>query len=94
MTELKFDFLKTNGKIQVINAVNNGPAGSKERGTGNSSAYEALEIPYARNHDAAFYAGYGGEHTVDVNNIFPNFYIKCTVRFLGNCILQCFRNEF
>ena len=73
MTELKFDLLKTNGKIKVINAVNNGPAGSKERGTGNSSAYEALEIPYARNHDAAFYAGYGGEHTVDVHRIFKNF---------------------
>ena len=73
MTELKFDFLNTAGKIKVINAVNNGPAGSKVRGTGNFAAYEALEIPYARNHDAAFYSGYGGEHIVDVHRIFKNF---------------------
>ena len=73
MTELKFDFLNTSGKIKVLNAVNNGPAGSKVRGTGNFAAYEALEIPYARNHDAAFYSGYGGEHTVDVHRIFKNF---------------------
>ena len=73
MTELKFDLFNTAGKIKVINGVNNGPAGSKVRGTGNYAAYEALEIPYARNHDAAFYSGYGGEHTVDVHRIFKNF---------------------
>ncbi len=73
MTELKFDLLNTDGKIKIMNAVNNGPAGSKVRGTGNFAAYEALEIPYARNHDAAFYAGYGGEDTVDVHRIFRNF---------------------
>ena len=73
MTELFFDFLNTCGKIKTINAVNNGPAGSKVRGTGNFATYEALEIPYARNHDASFYSGYGGEHTVDVHRIFKNF---------------------
>lgn len=73
MTELKFDLLNIYGKIKVINAVNNGPAGAKVRGTGNYETYEALEIPYARNHDAAFYSGYGGEHTVDVHRIFKNF---------------------
>ena len=73
MTEVRFDFQNACGKIKVINAVNNGPAGSKVRGTGNFATYEALEIPYARNHDAAFYSGYGGEHTVDVHRIFKNF---------------------
>ena len=73
MTELNFNLFNTAGKIKVINAVNNGPAGAKERGTGNFAAYKALEIPYARNHDAAFYAGYGGEHIVDVHRIFKNF---------------------
>ena len=56
-----------------MNAVNNGPAGSPVRKTGNTEAYAALEIPYARNHDASFYSVYGGEHTVDVHRIFKNF---------------------
>ena len=73
MTKIKFDFLNLGGKIKKINAVNNGPAGAKVRGTGNYDTYEALEIPYARNHDASFYSGYGGEHTVDVHRIFKNF---------------------
>lgn len=30
-------------------------------------------IPYARTHDASFFARYGLEHTVDVAAIFPNF---------------------
>ena len=73
MTELKFDLTNVCGKIKPMNAVNNGPAGSKVRGTGNADAYAALEIPYARNHDAAFYTGYGGQYTVDVHRIFENF---------------------
>lgn len=57
-----------------MNAVNNGPAGSKVRGVkGNFADYEAARIPYARNHDASFFSGYGGEHTVDVHRIFKNF---------------------
>lgn len=73
MTELTFDLSKTNGKIKPMNAVNNGPAGSKVRNTGNSKYYAALEIPYARNHDASFCSSYGGEHTVDIHRIFKNF---------------------
>ena len=73
MTTLKFDLAKTKGKIKPMNAVNNGPAGSPVRKTGNVEAYAALEIPYARNHDAAFCTLYGGEHTVDVHRIFKNF---------------------
>ena len=57
-----------------MNAVNNGPAGSAVRGQrGNFDAYAAARIPYARNHDASFYSGYGGEHTVDVHRIFRDF---------------------
>ncbi len=73
MKELTVNFDKRLGKVKVMNAVNNGPAGSKVRGTGNIAAYEALKIPYARNHDASFYSPYGGEHTVDVHRIFKNF---------------------
>ncbi len=74
MKNVKVDFGNTNGKIKCINAVNNGPAGSRVRMTGNFNAYKELEIPYARLHDSSFYAGnYGGEFSVDVHRIFPDF---------------------
>ncbi|MBO5021618.1 MAG: hypothetical protein J6D52_13220, partial [Clostridia bacterium] len=40
---------------------------------GNFDAYKEAGFPYARNHDAAFCAGYGGEHTVDITAVFPDF---------------------
>jgi len=68
------DFQTTTGKVKCINAVNNGPVGSRANMTGNFNAYKELEIPYARLHDASFYAGnYGGEFSVDVHRIFPDF---------------------
>ena len=74
MQTIKIDLTKNGGRIKPMNAVNNGPAGSKVRGLkGNFDIYEAAHIPYARNHDASFYSGYGGEHTVDVHRIFKNF---------------------
>ena len=61
------------GKIKPMNAVNNGPIKTKSRlSRGNFEAYRSLEIPYARNHDAAFCSAYGGNHTVDINFIFPD----------------------
>lgn len=73
MKTVTIDFSKKTGCIKPVNAVNNGPSGSPVRKTGNAESYAALEIPYARNHDASFYSGYGGEHTVDVHRIFKNF---------------------
>ena len=74
MNTVKVNFSKSAGKIKPMNCVNNGPAGSRVRKTGNFKDYEALKIPYARLHDSAFYAGnYGGEYSVDVHRLFPNF---------------------
>ena len=74
MSILKVDFSKREGVIKDMNAVNNGPAGSAVRKTGNVKLYESLKIPYARLHDSAFYYGnYGGEYAVDVHRVFPNF---------------------
>ena len=75
MTELKVNFKKSLGKIKPMNAVNNGPTRGPRMfsKSGNFEKYAAAGIPYARNHDAAFCASYGGEHTVDINAIFPNF---------------------
>ena len=73
MQEVKVDFSKGIGKIKPMNAVNNGPACAFEDSAGNFDAYKALKIPYARLHDSSFYKGYGGECTVDVHRIFPDF---------------------
>ena len=74
MSTVKIDYSKETGKIKVMHAVNNGPVvAGKEQTRGNEISYRAARIPYARVHDAAFFAGYGGEHTVDVHAIFPDF---------------------
>jgi hypothetical protein len=73
MQTVKIDFSVCTGKIKPMNGVNNGPMGADVRGISNFRAYADLEIPYARNHDASFFDGYGGEHTVDVHRIFKNF---------------------
>lgn len=74
MENFKFDLKATGGKIKPMNAANNGPVvGAVRTGSNNLELYKALEIPYARNHDASFFSLYGGEHTVDVHRIFKNF---------------------
>ena len=63
------------GPIRAMNAVNNGPIkGRSDQTRGNLEFWKVLKIPFARNHDAAFCAAYGGEHSVDVHNIFPDFF--------------------
>ncbi|MBE6611053.1 MAG: hypothetical protein E7632_01060 [Ruminococcaceae bacterium] len=69
--KLTIDFDKATGIVKPMNAVNNGPVIGK-RGS-NLEAYQAMKTPYARTHDASFYAGYGGYHTVDVHVVFPDF---------------------
>ena len=55
-----------------MNSVNNGPV-SSVRAFSNFNDYKAARIPYARNHDASFYSGFGGEFSVDVHRIFRDF---------------------
>ena len=73
MNRILIDLQNTSGAIKPMNAVNNGPVGGEVRKNGNFADYKALEIPYARNHDASFLDAYGGPYTVDVLNIFRNF---------------------
>ena len=76
MEKIKFDLSKTYGKFKVMNAVNNGPVHKRhanDQKRSNFEEFKAARIPYARNHDAAFNSGYGGEHSVDISAIFPNF---------------------
>ena len=75
MKTVSVNFAKPVGAMKPMHAVNNGPVykfASDQRIT-NLPAYQAAGIPFARTHDAAFEKNYGGEHTVDVIAIFPDF---------------------
>ena len=75
MVRISADFSQISGKIKPMHSVNNGPVykfATDQRIT-NMDAYRAAGIPFARTHDASFFATYGGEHCIDVNNIFTNF---------------------
>lgn len=76
MQTLKFDLTKRLGGFKPMNAVNNGPVHKRhanDQFRDNLEAYRAAKIPFARNHDAAFWAGYGGQYGVDITAIFPDF---------------------
>ncbi|MCQ2399183.1 MAG: hypothetical protein MJ072_01605, partial [Clostridia bacterium] len=75
MEKISIGFNKVVGEMKIMHAVNNGPKKKAQVDQINSNFYDykAARIPYCRNHDASFCASYGGEHTVDVNNIFRNF---------------------
>ena len=75
MNLINFDLSKSVGKIKPMHSTNNGPLykfAADQRVT-NLGTFREAGIPYARNHDAAFNATYGGEHIVDVNFIFRDF---------------------
>lgn len=74
MSDIVIDFGKKTGDVKIMHAVNNGPHVSRgDQSRGNQDTYKAARIPYARVHDAAFHSQYGGEHSVDILAIFPNF---------------------
>ena len=75
MEMMRVDFSKSCGAVKPMHAVNNGPVYkfAEDQRITNIDRYRAAGIPYARTHDAAFYATYGGEHTVDIHAIFPDF---------------------
>ncbi len=68
------DLSKKTGPVKRMHAVNNGPLRiSDDPRLSNFEAFKTAKIPFVRNHDASFCPYYGGEHTVDVHFIFPNF---------------------
>ena len=75
MIHISVDFTKENGSVKPMYAVNNGPVYkfAVDQRITNIDAFREAGIPYPRNHDASFFATYGGEHTVDVHASFPNF---------------------
>ena len=76
MKNLHFDLSEPVGDFKPMNAVNNGPCHVRYAGDQwrtNLEAYRDAKIPFARNHDAAFCSTYGGEFTVDISAVFPDF---------------------
>ncbi len=76
MSTIKINPERILGAFKPLNAVNNGPSCKRhaaDQPRSNFNSYKAARIPFARNHDAAFAAIYGGEHTVDISAIFPDF---------------------
>ena len=70
------DFDTAVGAVRPMHATNNGPRkgiGFAHQATDGFTLWREAGIPYARTHDSSFFSGYGGEHTVDVHAIFPNF---------------------
>jgi len=73
MDKITVDFSRVVGKMKPMHATNNGPVHkfhTKDQTASNLQAFIDAGIPFSRTHDAAFCATYGGEHSVDVNNIF------------------------
>ena len=76
MDKIRVNFENEVGRVKPMHAVNNGPAHkfhTNDQSTSNLKLFKDAGIPLCRTHDAAFYAIYGGEHTVDVNNIFTDW---------------------
>lgn len=75
MNQVSVQFNNIVGPVRPMHAVNNGPVHKfgTDQQISNLAAYKAAGIPYARTHDASFCHAYGGEHTVDVHAIFPDF---------------------
>ena len=75
MANIQVDFSEIIGRIKPMNCVNNGPTKGARMfpQSGNFELYKELRIPYARNHDAAHCPSYGGDHTVDITAVFPDF---------------------
>lgn len=75
MMNIKVDFAHECGKIKPMHSVNNGPSHklTEDQRVSNLGLYKDAGIPFARTHDASFFATYGGPHTVDVHMIFPDF---------------------
>ena len=74
MSNIRVNFNNIVGAMKIMHGVNNGPfVSGNDQVRGNQKTYKACRIPYARTHDASFFSGYGGNHTVDVNFIFTDF---------------------
>ena len=77
--EVRINPAKETGPIKPMNAVNNGPVfRNTDQIRDNFDAYKALNVPYARIHDANSSDYFGAPHIVDITAVFPDFSKKVT----------------
>ena len=75
MIKATIDFNKSTGVVKPMHGVNNGPIykpNAVTQNMQNMKEYMEAGFPFARTHDSAFCAAYGGPHTIDVLNIFTD----------------------
>ena len=70
---VKTDFASVIGPVRPMHSVGNGPFTRRAHSKSNTQYFADVHFPMARTHDAAFFSAYGGEHAVDITNIFPDF---------------------
>lgn len=76
MNTLKFNLSSNGNKFKILHATNGGPwhkRHAEDQFRSNMEDYKALKIPYSRNHDSAACGVYGGPHSHDITQIFPDF---------------------
>jgi len=73
MALIRIDFEKSEKEIKPLHGTVNGPVANHDGSGGTVEAFKDMKIPYVRLHDSSFFVNYGGEHTVDISGIFPDF---------------------
>ena len=77
MSILSVNFNQKAGKVKPMHCTNNGPINydsyKKIKNDLEGELWKASGIPYARTHDSCFCDSYGGDHTIDIHAIFPDF---------------------
>lgn len=73
MAHVKIDAGTYTGEIRPLHGTVNGPVANHDGTGGTVAEFKEMGIPLIRLHDSSFFANYGGEHTVDISGIFPNF---------------------
>ena len=71
--DVKVNTSQVIGPVKPMHGLNNGPLGSQFYNSDNGGAVKAVRIPYVRTHDTSEWTGYGGEHTIDISAVFPDF---------------------
>ena len=73
MAHVKIDAGTYTGEIRPLHGTVNGPVANHDGTGGTVAEFKEMGIPLIRLHDSSFFVNYGGEHTVDISGIFPDF---------------------
>ena len=73
MANVRINAQRTAERIKPLHGTVNGPVANHDNSCGTVEAFREIGVPYVRLHDSSFFPNYGGEHTVDISGIFPDF---------------------